>query len=327
MAMPAIIKTWSYLVNQRITFVSINATVGALLYGIFSAGLITAGAFTCVGSSTGVTGTGNLSGSNTWTSATVPVVRGASTSAVQSWIVVRDGNGWDWMICYQGAADNNIKVSVSPGQLWTLNGTNVAFQPTATDEVPVATNALDFASATATLDRVWHLQYSSDKKIWRAWVYRNSVMLSFLAGEEVNSAVVSFPFTPAVIGIVSTNSSSGQHAIGGVLGTTGTNGNATTRINATALTLGGSGEGFLASHNAVTFGIEQTNLQSASPVVPVGVCGITAGVRGKVGNRIDVWASYQNLAEQSSDMYESSTYTGMGSVGVYPWNGSVKSIA
>jgi len=31
--------------------------------------------------------------------------------------------------------------------------------------------------------------------------------------------------------------------------------------------------------------------------------------------------------DQSADVYTSATYTGMGSVGVFPWDGSVKVIA
>lgn len=328
MSMPAITKTWTHVTNQRIAFVSVLLTVAALLYGVFSAQLIGVGAFTCVGSSTGVTGTGNLSGTNTWASAANCAVRGASAVAIQSWIVIRDGNGWDWLICYQGAADNNIKVSVSRGQLWTLNGTNPAFQPTATDECPIATNAFDYALVTASADRVWNLSYSSDKKIWRTWVYRSSAMLSFLAGEQVNSLANIYSNDPVVFGFASTNTGSGHHAAGGALGTAATNNQASSRTAATNFVAGGSGEGFYGSHSPTVFTIEKPDTHGASPVVPVGIAGTTTvNFRGKWGNRIDVWASYQNVNDQNADTYASATYTGMGCTGVYPWDGSAKAIA
>lgn len=324
MPMPALVKSWLYSVNNRISYVSVNQVVGGLLYTAFSAGLITAGGFTCVGSSSGVTATGNLSGSNAWTSAAVPVVRGAGTGNLQSWIVIRDGNGWDWLITYQGAADNNIKMSVSPGQLWVLNGTNVAFQPTATDEIIVATNTLDYASATASLDRISHTQWSTDKKIWRSWVCRNSLTVSMLAGELVTSTV-NGTFSPPVVGVATTAASQGSS--GGVLGAGGVNTGGFTRINSILVTCGGSGESFLGQVSAAAFAVEQPELQATSLVVTVGFASATASARGKVGDRIDAWASYQNTADQTTDVYDSSMYTGFGGMGVFPWNGTAKVVA
>ena len=328
MPMPALVKSWQFDVNNRVTFASVNQVVGELLYGIFSEALITGGAFTCIGSSTGVTATGNLSGTNVWTSGTVPVVRGGTPANLQSWIVFRDGNGWDWMVCYQGGTDNIIKMSVSPGQLWTLNGTDAAFQPTATDECIVATNTFDFAAATASLDRVWHVAWSTDKKIWRAWVYRNSVMLSFLAGEEVVSAVTSFTFAPAVVGCVSNNGQNGQAGPGGVVGANTGNGGFRTQIDGTnVLTCCGMGLSFSANAASTALSVVAPELQSASLIAPVGVANITTSYRGKLGDRIDVYAAYNNVTNQSSDSYDTQTWYGFGCVGVYPWDGSAKVIA
>jgi hypothetical protein len=327
MAMPPIVKTWAYDVNNRITYASVNQVMSEALFGIFSTALITAGAFTCVGSSTGVAANGNLSGSNVWASAANCTVRGTSPITLQSWIVIRDGNGWDWLICYQGAGDNNMKISVSKGQLWTLAGVDVARQPTATDECIVATNVFDFIDPTASLDRIWHTAWSSDKKIWRNWIFRNNVMASMIAGEEIVGAVTSAPFTPAVIGWASTTATI-PSTTGGVVGLGTTNSGGATQISGiNAVGCGGGGESFSGGMAATTFGQTTTDLQSAALIVPVNVSSVTVGIKGLLGRRIDVWASVNNNQDQDTDMYETSTYTGMGAQGVFPWNGTAKVIA
>ena len=330
-AMPAITKTYTHVTNQRITYVSIIDAASKLLFNIFSAQLVTAGGFTCVGSSTGVTATGAIDGVNRWASAANCGVRGANTTAIQSWLIFRCGNGWDWLVTFQGSADNNVKLSVSPGQLWTINGTNAAFQPTAADEIPVASNAFNFADSNASLDRLWNVSWSSDKKIWRTWVLRNSGMTSFLAGEEITSTVTAIS-GPTVIGVASTANGFGgvgHNGTGGCTGGGAINNGAATRFATTNVVLSGSSEAFAGSSGPAVFGIEKPELHAASPVLPVGVCNITtASFKGKVGNRIDVWAGFTNaITDQSGDVYAGATYTGFGCVGVFPFDGSSKVIA
>lgn len=326
MAMPAITKTYTHVTNQRVTFVSIIDTMAQLLYNIFSAQLVTVGGFTCVGSSTGVTATGNLSGTNTWASAANTGVRGANTTSIQSWFVFRDGNGVDWLVAHQGAADGNVKLSYSVGQLWTLNGTNAAFQPTATDEVIVATNAFMLPANSASLDRIWSMQWSSDRKIWRCWVVRNNAMTAQLAGEVVAGSVVGAGnASPVVAGFASTNGNSATNTAGGVVGPQSTNLGGMTRFGVNTATVAGGGEGFLGSLGPNVLTDVAPALNGASPVTPVNIISTQTNYRGKVATRIDVWHCFEaNALDQSADVFSSATYTSWGSCGTYPFDGSTK---
>lgn len=332
-SMPPLTKTYTHVLNNRLPYLTSILTdiTSKLLYNVFSVQLIANGGFTCIGSSTGVTGNGNINhagGSNTWTSAAVPVVQGATTTSLQSWIIFKDGNGVEWLVAYQGATTDCVKISMSPGGNWTLNGTNNAFQPTATDEVVVATNTFSLVNSTTSIDRIWNLSYSTDKKIWRLWVLRNNLCQAMVAGETF-ATIMTVGSVPAAIGWASTNSNGNQSGTGGVVGSQGTNLGWAARSGASNIAGGGGGEGFAGSLSSAAFAVERPELQAGSPIVPVSIISSTASFRGKVGNRFDVWALYDNsgVTDTTPVVLGNNLYTCYGGHGMFPFDGSLKVIS
>ena len=316
MALPALTKTWVITPNNRITYVSLNDTMARYLFGV-KAFLKTNG-YTVRGSSDGTTGAMDLV--DRWATFANVTTRATAAAAVQSWIVLRDGNGVDILLTYQGASDDIARISFSPGQLFVAAGTPT-HQPPATAE-QVVSSAVTLIGVSATVDRLWFGWVSSDFKMCRFAIARSGVWLGRSWGiEEVTPQVVSpAVFTPSVWGFAMTIGTAYFSTASGV---------ARAVISGTPFSC------------VVGFGIEVlgNNVVNASTIKPevqggagylfhpLSVWSNTTSCRGKLGNVIDWWggrtdAEHGSLyggAKQFIAVASAPSVAGAGSV--WPWNG------
>lgn len=184
-------RRWAFAVNNRISFSSLVQVTREFLYGIKNT-LVTNG-WTVKYSCDGTTGPANA-GDHTdrWTDATKAGTRGANTSTAQSWIVLTDADGVDFMLSFTGSADNQARFAYSHGGNYTPAGTTT-FPATATDEVVVLSG--DFTNSTASGDRVYQIAYTTDKRNWRVWIYRDHQLIGAIFGVESFDSAILYPST------------------------------------------------------------------------------------------------------------------------------------
>lgn len=179
MTLPAITKFTAagMLLNQRITFTSLNQTLSAAI-SIITTQAIAKG-YTRVGSCNGTTGA--LDGVSRW-SATA-AVRGATTTTAQSWDIIQAANGAQTLFTYTGGSDDICTIACSPGGLYILAGTPT-FKPTATDECTGPT-AQSIIGSTASADRIIDVWIDSAHNGWRCAIFRSNILVSPLFGVEL----------------------------------------------------------------------------------------------------------------------------------------------
>lgn len=291
MSLPTFTKSWNLTkLNQRISYVSLNDTVATLLYGIKDYLVATMGA-TVVWSSNGTTGPTN-SGDTTdrWTSKTAVTVRGATTTAANSWIIIQWA-GVQFLMSYVGASDDVARISFSQNSLFTLAGTTT-HTPTATDEVIMSNATL--VNTTASADRVYSVVASSDRTAFRMYQYRQGVSVKHLGLERVAEAPGITTGT-----VVGWNSTIGYQATIGVAGhgagaTAPASGAAETHavwynggIRATA----GGVVSFGGNPSMSPWSIANTNINGGQPVFPVLISIPDLGNAGWLGARYDAFVS------------------------------------
>lgn len=299
---------------------SLNDTMARLLFGVKNFLVATMGytvKYTCNGT------TGPTSGSDhtdRWTTFSNVTTRASIAGAAQSFAVLTDGNGCDLLLTYQGNTDDVARISFSPGGLFTPAGTSNQ-QPTATDEQVMA-SAQSLINATASLDRVWHAMATTDKKLFRVFVYRATTMSFSWGLEFCNTVGVLTPgvgFSPTVVGWGASNSTISTASVGSVVGgsSPGVNGGVA-RINGiNSVAVGGCGEGYLNSFSNPY----ANDLQGMGAIiVPVGWASSTNNAAGKVGNRIDCWYGFWNVIPSQGDALGDFTHVFMGT-GIHPWDG------
>jgi len=226
------------------------------------------------------------------------------------------GSGMDILLTYQGASDDIARISFSPTGLFTPAGT-ANQQPTATDEI-VVVSALTLINATASLDRVWHAQASTDKKQFRVNIYRNSVLTYQFGVEQVTrepNMGASFVWPSNAVGwgtfAVSPASQGSAYASFGV------GQQAQARVNATTVPYGGIGES--QGWNNVT--VAQPELQAFTPITPIGYYNNTSSaLQGILGYPIDMWGCPVGGNIGQGDTFGSLGFIYLGSR-VLPWDG------
>lgn len=314
MTLPAVTKTWVISPNNRITFVSLNDTMARYLFGI-KAFLKTNG-YTVIGSSTGAAA--GMDAVDRWVTFANVVTRGAAAGNAQSWIVLRDGNGADILLTYQGATDNIARISFSPGQLFVAAGTPTQ-QPTATDE-QVVTSASDLINANTNTDRIWNGWVSSDAKYCRFNIARAGAWVGKAWGiENFTHALVA----PAAIANVVWGFAmpAGQNTIpnGFQIGV------ARATVSAVAFNCLVFFGAELAQNNPVINQTIKPELQSQWLIFPLSIASSTAGARGKLGNLIDQWAGRSDAVDGSYygqlQFLAIQGYWGVGASGLWPWDG------
>lgn len=295
----------------------------------------------CANSTAGTIG----DGIDRWSAATDVTPRFNGTTSAIAWFIFTDGSGAQVCFSYNSSADDIFRLAYSPGANYALNGGGANRQPTASDEVVAWSGTLTVTNATASADRVWHIWGSSDKKMWRASVWRSNAFVSLWGTEALTSSILSpATFSPAMWGFGYTGTSLRIGASSGNLMSDGVSPPASNQgggqayvFSASAnrlITVGGGGEGFatVGGKSSTAFGTNTPELQGRTSqiIVPLTCTSITSNGTGKLGNRIDWWAVYSsNLSTIPADM----SILGTGGVSnqakfvtigssMHPWDGS-----
>lgn len=182
MTFPQLQKNWTVSPNVRQAFTTLLGVGG--WYAYENKTRMLAVGWTVKFTSNGTTGpSGAGDTTDRITSAATFATRATVAAAPQSWYVLQNVDGTQILFTYQGATDDIMRISFSPGGLFTLAGTTT-HQPTATDEIIIsaATTVID---ATASLDRVMSIFCADDTTAWRCALFRNSVLISSLSYDKV----------------------------------------------------------------------------------------------------------------------------------------------
>ncbi len=327
MGLPTVTQTWTVSANNRYTFTTVLGAMQNYALSLKNFLKTTMG-YTVKGSCTA--GTGAMDGVDRWSVSTDVTPRATVAAASQAWFVLTDGNGVDFLMAFQGNSDDQFRFSFSPSGVYVAAGT-ANNQPTATDEcLMVASTTI--VNSTASLDRVWHMWGSADKKMFRASLFRSSTCISFIGVEKVTSSVLApATFSPAVWGYCWQTMQLGfftgslMSAPGGAA--SGQCGVAKVHTNQDVfLQLGGGGEMFGNVGGAAGnfFNVEKPELQGSQGelLIPLTVCSNTAAGQGKLGNRIDWWAAVtnSNAVPANGDTFGTLQFMSIGQ-SVLPWDG------
>lgn len=325
MAFPAIQKYTAagQLLNQRITFVSLNQVLSAYV-SIITTQAIARG-YTRAGSSNGVLAA--LDGVSRWSA--VASIRGANATTAQSWDIITAANGAQTLFAYTGSSDDQCTIACSPGGLYTLAGTPT-FKPTATDEC-VGTTGVTVVNATASGDRLANVWIDSAHNGWRAAMFRANILAAPLICVELFDPVfvispASFP-VPVWAGVLVPASLVGG-TIFGQYAANSAGGQARALISASQVivSMGASGKSLGNSFTAEN-GIAQELNGSNFTLRPIGLSSVTVAARGDVGNRFDWHMNQEQLACGQLDAGKNWLYMGNNAsagigIGIlWPWDG------
>jgi hypothetical protein len=317
---PSISRNYIYSVNNRITFTSLIITMRTFLFGLKQ--FLKANGYIVVGSSNGVSATPaglvSLANDSTdrWIAATDAGVRGSSAASPQSWVILRDGNGVDILIAYQGGTDDICRISFSPGQLFTSAAT-ATNQPTASDEQVVTSS--NTIISTSLSDRIWHGWVSSDRKSFRVAIAQSLLVIGAWGVENIIPAVqLPILFLIPVIGFAYDRN--GLISSGGSFTTNTRSGVGRVSIASLSvnLQLGGGAETSLGQSTLNTSFVQfRPELHGANSfdVFPMSWWTLTSGGRGKLGMRIDWWG----YAAEDGTVYNKSSFINIAG-NVWPWD-------
>lgn len=323
---PSLSQTWVISPNTRYVYgtgSTVQAVMQAYMFSVKSFLKTTMG-HTVKGSCSA--GTGAMDGVDRWTSASTVTPRNNGAAGSQAWVVLTDGNGVDLCLSYNSSADDIFRLAYSPTGIYAAAGT-ANQQPTATDECfDVATQT--WVNAGTSLDRVWHLWATPDKKMWRSAIFRDGVAVSAIGLERMVSALQNPAvfIGPAVFKFYTNVFGYGTGSSVGVYGSSTGGGN--TRVHASDqeqnINIGGGGEMYGGAPSAGSLGIDKPALQGGASYVmnPTCMFSATVGGEGKVGNRIDWWFIYELNLITPGDMFGASRFVAVGETCVWPWDGS-----
>jgi hypothetical protein len=174
-------KDWSINPNVRNAYTTLADMAGWYIYQNH-AWLISHG-WTVKWTSDGVTGPASAADhTDRIVSNAAASVRAAVAAAPQSYTVLTNADGVDFMFTFQGATDDVIRISYSIGGLFTLAGTTT-HQPTATDET-VFCQGNSVVNGTAGLDRVMTIWAADDGTAWTNLLWRNNVFQTALGFDK-----------------------------------------------------------------------------------------------------------------------------------------------
>jgi len=323
MTLPVAQKIWTISANNRITFVSLNDTMGQLLKGW--ADFLLAHGYTCKGSSNGAAAA--MDGVNRWATAANAATRGANTVTANSWMVLTDGNSANICLSYVGASDDIARIAFSPAGSYVVAGT-ATFTPTATDEQVLWT--VSVIGTTTSLDRIWFGWVDSTSKLCRFLILRDSALIGPVWGVELVSSRVTVAFSPAIWGFAYNNANfcwgSGAGAVLSDFAANTRGGK--TRINSVSVNVGGGAEVFL--NSATGWQSIKPELQKAigAPMFPMSIGSAVASNQGPVGDLFD-WYSGQGTAicgntypNMSWIEFGIGTQASPGQGIAWPWDGS-----
>ena len=324
MALPTATRTYTFSVNNRISYVSLNDTAARYLYGIKNF-LVATMAYTVKYTCDGTTGpTSGSDHTDRWASHANVTTRGANSTTAQSFCVLTDANGVDILLAYQGATDDVFRVAFSASGAYAPAGT-ANQQPTATDEATCSATTTMIATSTSA-DRVWHIMAATDSKSFRVFIARSNVVVGCAFGiETVVSAMVSpAVFSPPVVG----------HSLSSLLPITYLGAGAQTTHSAVAhpiiSSVGFNAIGGFAAETYSTTMLDGVNCElqgsNGALVSPLSAFSTTSSAQGKIGNLIDFYKSGNSKSDgdTSTDrLWIHLTGSGSASAGIlWPWDGT-----
>lgn len=326
-ALPTLTRTWVISPCNRISFVSLVDTTQQVLYRAKT--FLLARGYTVRGSASA--GTGAMDSTDRWTNAAAVTPRATSAAASQAWMVLRDGNGADILLTFQGASDDIARISFSPGGLFVAAGTP-SHQPTATDE-EVIWSATSLVNATASGDRLISFWGTADAKNFRWALARSNVWTGAVIGVErvgvpdsgYGTGVV---FTPDIFGFgnlpANLTHSNAQNAF--VANNTG--GRCRVVIGGTPFSIGAGLGALRGAALAAPFSGAVQNLQSLNyGLVESFLVSQVASALGMIGKRVDFWLGKTTAAGAADgDVYGTNQFVQIGEA-VWPWDGSVPVMA
>jgi hypothetical protein len=339
MSIPSITQTWTISPNNRYTFGSVLGAMSNFILSLKNFLKTTMG-YTVKGSSDGSSAA--MDGTDRWSTATNAQTRNNGAAGAMSWFVLTDAAGVDWCFSFNSASDDIYRLAHSTGGNYVAAATATQ-QPTATDECFDAASGT-WVNATASLDRIWHMWGSSDKKMWRAVTARTNTAVSYIAGEKFTSSIISpatFTLTTgggtvgAVKSYYNNNGVAGtgfahntviSWSVNNVYSATLRSDLARVHTDSDRNVLGYmSGEApFGVSNN--TFSADKPWLQGTMGqlIFPISMYSRTANVDGKLGNKIDVWYSITSAAGTPGlgDYFGNYQLLALGSGIILPWDGT-----
>jgi len=197
MTFPQLSKNWTISPNVRQVYTSLLGVGGWYAYENKTRMLAVGWTvkFSCDGT------TGPTNGADTTdriTSAATFATRATVAAAAQAFYVLQNADGVQIMFTYQGASDDIMRISYSPGGLFTIASPSTN-QPTATDEIIVSA-ATTIIDPTTSLDRVMSIFCSDNTTAWRCVLFRNSSLISCLSVDKITRIAPASTFPVPYIG-------------------------------------------------------------------------------------------------------------------------------
>lgn len=324
MTLPILVKTWQFNVNQTIPALGtgtqdLQRAVRTVINSLLGFG---SGAPTVLGSSD--SSTAGLDTVNRWTTDGALVW---NSSGVHSWIVLKQtGIAANFQICFDLSASNagSMAAYFSPSAGFT--GGSTSARPTATDEVQflgTGGSPTNYVSSAADMQRVWHVMMTSDGSVMRVLAFTGNSVDSGWFIEKPPNSNPSWT-VPAVAYISSMSGADGSLTYGVLNGSSGANfwgagPSGAMNFNFTTEGFGGQAVG----QNQAT----PNGLDGSYPFTNIGLWSVTSGMKGRHGTLVDLWFGSTTPATQ--DTYPNDASRQFVQVGdlIYPWNGTVMSIA
>lgn len=310
--------------NNVVTYTTLLATSGTTMFQIATK-LVSVPGNSCAGSSNGVAA--NMTGT-AWANAAAAQVRGATTTTPNSWMIIEDSDGSQFLLSFVGSSDDVWRLSWSPGGLYTLAGT-ATHTPTATDEIGLQTANVSVIGAAAG-NRVWHVWQTPDAKNFRVIIARAGNTIGAFGMETFNVNVgpagtsilgPQVTFTPSPKwGFWYTRTNMGVTQLTAAY-TAGRGGGAMAVIAGvpTVANLGASCRmtNGTAAYGSVNVATLQTGGTVAYALTPLGLGSQVSGAEGEAGDRYDWWIGKSTGVD--ADLYPGSNLIHVGVALVWPW--------
>ncbi len=341
MALPSLVKTWQFQVNNQIVAQGSSLATGRLMMRSIKNSLIGAGAWTdstngaiaqtnamtVKGSNNGAGTFGNNDNIDRWTTDANLVWAAAGSN--HSWIVLKLG-GSNVQICIDLNTATNTSatmvLSVSGGFFAANGGTDgtATARPTAADENVIG-SIVGWGMSTPDSTCRYHVMKSSDGLIYRVIINIAGATRGFWQFERVTNRIgASWP--EPTIGTLNGSNASTVANTGDLMNSGSTTlprgRDATASIQ---LLWTCEGKDNQALNIFETVPIDATG---ENPMFPAGLYCLTAGHIGPIGALIDAWWGLSNFADGT-------TYPALGTLDqfvqfsdvIMPWNQSVPQLA
>ena len=324
MALPTVVKTYQYSVNNTIAAGATDTeNFQRVLLGIKNA-LIGFGTlpWTVVGSSDSAAAA--MDAVDRWAAYTNLVWNTAGNA--RSWIVLKNTGlaaNFQLLLCLTAVGATNeylMEMVISPASGFT--GSSTTARPTATDEVVVHTSSQAWIGGfTVPFATVHHVLKSTDGEVTRWIICNNGVMVGYFSIEKAQNPVTGWT-VPVVVTSVVSASTTVKHASYANLNYLSTS--TTGFLGATSIPLYWTAEGFIAATNGEQINAVVNEISSDWPLGAVGLVSTTIGKRGRHGMLFDVWWIPSGSLITGGTLPSDATRT-MAVFGdiVLPWNGTV----